>query len=95
MLKLLLLDGLLFLRSGRPVGSAQLERHPDLVQHRDIGPLLVRAIELAVYRGYGLKQLSGEILSLAIFSAVLVPLSLAAFRHSVKRARREGSLIQY
>lgn len=55
----------------------------------------IRAIELAVYRGYGLKQLSGEILALFLFSAVLVPLGLAAFKHSVKRARREGSLIQY
>ena len=55
----------------------------------------IRAIELAVYRGYSLKQLSGEILSLLIFSAVLVPLSLTAFKYSVGRAKREGSLIQY
>ena len=55
----------------------------------------VRAIELAVYKGYGVAQLSKEICFLLAFSALLLPMSLAAFRYSIKKARRDGTLSQY
>jgi len=54
-----------------------------------------RAIQLAVYKGYGLGQLRLEVGILLIFSAVLLPLSFAAFAGAFKKARRDGSLAQY
>ena len=55
----------------------------------------IRAIELAVYRGYTVKMLSKEVSALLLFSAVLVPLSLFAFSYALKKSRREGTLAQY
>ena len=42
-----------------------------------------------------LDQLSGELVQLAILTVVLVPLGLLASRYAIRRAKREGSLIQY
>ena len=55
----------------------------------------IRSIELAVYKGYSVAQLSKEIYFLLAFSAVLLPLSLAAFKYSLKKARKDGTLAQY
>ncbi|MDD4938619.1 MAG: ABC transporter permease [Candidatus Omnitrophica bacterium] len=55
----------------------------------------VRAIELAVYRGYSLWQLKTEYAFLMVFSIVLLPLSLSAFKYALRKARLQGSLIQY
>lgn len=55
----------------------------------------ITAIQLAVYRGYSLPQLSREILFLFAFSVVLLPLSLFLFRRGLDKARREGTLGQY
>mgnify|MGYP001573180454 CR=1 FL=1 len=55
----------------------------------------IRAIELAVYRGYPPARLLGEIGFLLAFSVVLLPASLAFFKFSVRKARRDGSLGQY
>ncbi|MFC1658654.1 ABC transporter permease [Candidatus Omnitrophota bacterium] len=55
----------------------------------------VRAIELAVYRGYHLSQLGKETGFLLLFSCLLLPLSFASFKYALKRARRQGSLLQY
>jgi ABC-2 type transport system permease protein len=55
----------------------------------------IRAIELAVYRGRSVTQLAKEITFLLLFSLVLLPLSLAAFKYAVKKARMQGSLAQY
>ena len=52
----------------------------------------IRAIELAVYRNYSLTQLREEIFFLLLFSIFLMPLSLAVFRYSLKKARKDGSL---
>jgi ABC-2 type transport system permease protein len=49
----------------------------------------------ALYNGQGLYDLRLEILALLGFSAVLLPLAILSFRHAVRRARVEGSLIQY
>lgn len=55
----------------------------------------IRAIELAVYQGYSLIQLTREITFLVIFTLLLLPLSLKVFKYSLKKARRDGSLGQY
>jgi ABC-2 type transport system permease protein len=53
------------------------------------------AIRLAVLQGYSLYELRFDILILFGFSAVLLPLALLSFRLAVRRAKVEGSLIQY
>ena len=55
----------------------------------------IRAIELAVYKGFGLVQLTKEISFLILFSCLLLPLSFASFKFALKRARCQGSLLQY
>jgi ABC-2 type transport system permease protein len=55
----------------------------------------IRAVELAVYRGFSVAELSKEITFLIGFSLLLLPASLAVFKYAVKRAKKEGSLIKY
>ncbi|MBI4845532.1 MAG: ABC transporter permease [Candidatus Omnitrophica bacterium] len=55
----------------------------------------IRAIELAVYKGYSIFQLKNELFFLLIFSACLIPLSLHAFKYALNKARLEGTLVQY
>jgi ABC-2 type transport system permease protein len=55
----------------------------------------IRAIELAVYKGYSLARLSKEIGFLFFFSLLLLPLSLATFKYALKKSRRQASLGQY
>jgi ABC-2 type transport system permease protein len=55
----------------------------------------IRAMELSVYRGFSLNQLSKEISLLFLLSSVLLPLSFASFKFALKKARRQGSLLQY
>jgi ABC-2 type transport system permease protein len=55
----------------------------------------IRAIELAVYRGYSLLQLWSECLFLFLFSVALLPLSICAFKRALKKSMRDGSLAQY
>lgn len=55
----------------------------------------VRAIELAVYKGYSVGQLKNECFFLLFFSLILLPLSFSLFSYALKKSRRQGSLIQY
>lgn len=55
----------------------------------------IRAVELAVYKGYAMNQLTKEIGFLLLFSSLLLPLSFASFKFALKKARRQGSLAQY
>ncbi len=55
----------------------------------------IRAIELAVYKGYSPLQLKEEIMFLVLFSLLLAPLSISCFRYSLKKARKEASLAHY
>ncbi len=55
----------------------------------------IRSMELAVYRGHTLFQLKREVLFLVLFSAILLPLSLAAFRYALYRTKKQGSLSHY
>ena len=55
----------------------------------------IRAVQLAVYKGYTIAQLSTEVAALAVFSAILLPASFATFTWSLRKARRDGTLGQY
>jgi ABC-type multidrug transport system ATPase subunit/ABC-type multidrug transport system permease subunit len=55
----------------------------------------IRAMELALYKGAGFAELKSELSALALFAVILAPLSVAAFKTSLKKARRDGSLGQY
>jgi ABC-2 type transport system permease protein len=49
----------------------------------------------ALLQGYSLQSLSPDILSLAVFCAILLPVSLLIFRYAVVRVKEEGTLVQY
>ena len=53
------------------------------------------AMRLAMLQGYSLYELRLDILVLLGFTVVLTPLSFMVFRKALKRAKMEGSLIQY
>ena len=53
----------------------------------------IRALQLAIYRGYSLTALRKECLILAVFTGVLFPLSLVVWTTALTRARRRGTLM--
>ena len=53
------------------------------------------AMRLAMLRGYSLYEVRYDILILLGFALVLTPLAFIVFRKALKRAKAEGSLIQY
>jgi ABC-2 type transport system permease protein len=53
------------------------------------------AMRLAMLKGASIFDVRIDILALLGFTAVLTPLAFFAFRKALKRAKREGSLIQY
>jgi ABC-2 type transport system permease protein len=55
----------------------------------------IRAIQLAVYRGYSVIQLAKEIGFLLFFSLLLLPASLLSFKYALNKIRRQGSISQY
>lgn len=55
----------------------------------------IRAMQLAVYKGYSLSQLTWEITVLSIFSLFLVPLSILSFKYAIRKAKKDGSLVHY
>lgn len=55
----------------------------------------LRAMRLAVLQGYSMRALAPDLLALALFSAVLLPLSMVAFRLAVRKAKLDGSLTQF
>jgi ABC-2 type transport system permease protein len=55
----------------------------------------LRAMRLALLQGASTATILSDILVLAVFSAILMPASLLAFRFAVRRARVDGSLSQY
>jgi ABC-2 type transport system permease protein len=52
-------------------------------------------IRRVLIEGQGFAQVREPLLTLLVFLAVLLPLSLWVFGRAVRRAKREGSLIQY
>ncbi len=55
----------------------------------------LRAFRKALLQGSGLGAILPELAALTIFTAVLLPLGFLAFRLAVRKARQEGSLVQY
>jgi ABC-2 type transport system permease protein len=55
----------------------------------------LRAMRLALLQGAPLRELFSDILVLVIFSLVLLPASLLAFRYAVRRAKADGSLSHF
>ena len=55
----------------------------------------LEGIRRVLIEGQGLAQVSGLLVTLLIFLAVLLPFSLWVFSRAVRRAKREGSLVQY
>lgn len=55
----------------------------------------LEAMRLALLQGAPLQELIPEILALAAFSVILLPLSLFAFRYAVRLAKVDGSLTHY
>ena len=55
----------------------------------------LRALRRALLRGSRFSELLPDIQALVLFVAVLLPLGILAFHFAVRRARQEGSLIQY
>jgi ABC-2 type transport system permease protein len=53
------------------------------------------AMRLAMLKGYSLYEVRMDVMVLTGFTLVLTPLAFFAFRSALKRAKREGSLIQY
>ena len=46
-------------------------------------------------QGHGLSEVRDPLVTLLLFLAILLPFSLWVFARAVRRAKREGSLIQY
>ena len=55
----------------------------------------LRAMRLALLQGAPFAELIPDILALAFFAVLFLPLSLVAFRYAVQRARVDGSLTHY
>lgn len=55
----------------------------------------IEGIRRVLIQGQGFAEVRGPALTLLMFLAVLLPFSLWVFARAVRRAKREGSLIQY
>ena len=55
----------------------------------------MRVVRGAMLQGKGLADLQRELLVLVGLTVVLVPLGLTAARFAIRKAKKEGSLVQY
>ncbi|HEU4403574.1 MAG TPA: ABC transporter permease, partial [Candidatus Polarisedimenticolia bacterium] len=55
----------------------------------------LHALRRALLRGSHFADLLPDIQALVLFVAILLPLGILAFRLAVRKARQEGSLVQY
>jgi len=55
----------------------------------------LRAMRLAVLKGYSIMALSTEIAALVVFAAIILPLSFWSFKYAVREAKTDGSLVTY
>jgi ABC-type polysaccharide/polyol phosphate export permease len=55
----------------------------------------LRIVRGTLLRGLTFADLRTELLVLAALTAVLLPFGLVASRYAIRRAKREGTLIQY
>lgn len=55
----------------------------------------LHGIRLALLQGYSLGALAWDVAALALFAAILLPLSIAALRFTLRKAKMDGSLTGY
>ena len=55
----------------------------------------IRSVELAIYQGATIRDLSSDIFALIVFSFLLLPVGLLILKYALSQAKRDGSLIQY
>lgn len=55
----------------------------------------LRAFRHAVLNGASLASLSFDVMGLVIFAFILFPLSLFVFKHAVRKAKKDGSLVKF
>lgn len=55
----------------------------------------LRALRRALLKGAGFGELLPDMAALLLFIVILLPLGIVAFRFAVRKARQEGSLVQY
>jgi ABC-2 type transport system permease protein len=55
----------------------------------------IEGIRRVLIQGQGLAEVQAPLITLLVYLAVLLPFSLWVFARAVRRAKREGSLIQY
>jgi ABC-2 type transport system permease protein len=55
----------------------------------------LEAMRQILLNGASFAFISGKVLILVLFSAILIPMGLAAFGYGLKIAKREGSLLYY
>jgi len=55
----------------------------------------LRAMRRAMIQGYPLSALKMDILFLLFFSLALIPISLIIFKMSLRKAKKDGSLVKY
>jgi len=76
----------------RPLRRAIEHLHNDYFEDPTYG---LEGIRRVLIEGEGFAQVREPFLTLMIFLVVLLPFSLWVFNRAVRRAKREGSLIQY
>jgi ABC-2 type transport system permease protein len=55
----------------------------------------LRIVRGTLLQGHGFAELSGELLYLAIFTVLILPVALISSRFAIRKAKLEGSLVKY
>jgi ABC-2 type transport system permease protein len=55
----------------------------------------LEGMRLTLLQGYSFDRIVNHVIFLVIFTAVMLPMSIFFFSYAIKRAKKEGSLIQY
>lgn len=55
----------------------------------------LEGMRLALLQGYSLRALMPDIIALAAFSGIMLPISMVIFGYAVKQAKIDGTLTQY
>ena len=55
----------------------------------------LEGMRMAVLKGYSLTELLPNVLALLVFSIIMLPFSMLAFKFAVRKAKKDGTLTQY
>lgn len=55
----------------------------------------IEAIRLTILQGASLQEIAPQLIALAAYTAVVMPLSIMSFKYAMRRVRIEGSLAHY